>query len=109
MIQSKPSCWRESWLRRRTSTALWSWLTMRESTGTACALPLGVIKYLEDHTEHSEGNFHFAAGAFPPAVAPFFPVSQHNRRGTRLCYWLGVGQHRAAGVCQCQGRSECSR
>jgi uncharacterized protein (UPF0210 family) len=34
-----------------------------------------VMKYLEDHTEHSEGNFHFAAGAFPPEVAPFFPVS----------------------------------
>ena len=26
----------------------------------------GVIKYLEEHTTHSEGNFHFAAGAFPP-------------------------------------------
>ncbi len=34
-----------------------------------------VMKYLEEHTAHSEGNFHFAAGAFPPAVAPFFPVS----------------------------------
>src|ERR1051326_1601346 len=34
-----------------------------------------VMKYLEEHTPHSEGNFHFAAGAFPPAVAPFFPVS----------------------------------
>ncbi|HET9284135.1 MAG TPA: DUF711 family protein [Candidatus Angelobacter sp.] len=34
-----------------------------------------VMKYLEDHTTHSEGNFHFAAGAFPPAIAPFFPVS----------------------------------
>src|SRR5215472_13096488 len=34
-----------------------------------------VMKYLEEHTTHSEGNFHFAAGAFPPAIAPFFPVS----------------------------------
>lgn len=34
-----------------------------------------VMKYLEDHTTHSEGNFHFAAGAFPPEIAPFFPVS----------------------------------
>jgi uncharacterized protein (UPF0210 family) len=40
-----------------------------------------VIKYLEDHTEHSEGNFHFAAGAFPPAVAPFFPVSHTSDAG----------------------------
>lgn len=34
-----------------------------------------VIKYLEDHTPHGEGNFRFAAGAFPPANAPFYPVS----------------------------------
>jgi uncharacterized protein len=40
-----------------------------------------VIKYLEEHTEHSEGNFHFAAGAFPPPVAPFFPVSQTSDAG----------------------------
>jgi uncharacterized protein len=40
-----------------------------------------VIKYLEDHTEHSEGNFHFAAGAFPPPVAPFFPVSHTSDAG----------------------------
>ncbi|HEV8491982.1 MAG TPA: DUF711 family protein, partial [Candidatus Angelobacter sp.] len=40
-----------------------------------------VIKYLEDHTEHSEGNFHFAAGAFPPPVAPFFPVSHTSDSG----------------------------
>jgi uncharacterized protein (UPF0210 family) len=40
-----------------------------------------VIKYLEEHTTHSEGNFHFAAGAFPPAVAPFFPVSYTSDAG----------------------------
>ncbi|MBZ5505231.1 MAG: DUF711 family protein [Acidobacteriia bacterium] len=40
-----------------------------------------VIKYLEEHTEHSEGNFHFAAGAFPPPVAPFFPVSHTSDAG----------------------------
>lgn len=33
------------------------------------------VKYLEDHTEHGEGNFRFAGGAFPPLNAPFFPVS----------------------------------
>jgi uncharacterized protein (UPF0210 family) len=33
------------------------------------------MKYLEEHTNRSEGNFRFAAGAFPPAYAPFFPVS----------------------------------
>ena len=40
-----------------------------------------VIKYLEEHTTHSEGNFHFAAGAFPPQVAPFFPVSYTSDAG----------------------------
>lgn len=34
-----------------------------------------VNKYLEDRTDHGEGNFRFAAAAFPPANAPFFPVS----------------------------------
>ena len=34
-----------------------------------------VNKFLEEHTTHSEGNFRFAAGAFPPVNAPFFPVS----------------------------------
>ena len=41
----------------------------------------GVIKYLENHTIHSEGNFHFAAGAFPPENAPFFPVSSTRGPG----------------------------
>lgn len=40
-----------------------------------------VIKYLEEHTPHSEGNFRFAAGAFPPAVAPFYPVSYTSGTG----------------------------
>jgi uncharacterized protein (UPF0210 family) len=47
-----------------------------------------VIKYLEDHTPHSEGNFRFAAGAFPPAIAPFFPVS----------HTWGAGHHFAIGL-----------
>jgi uncharacterized protein (UPF0210 family) len=40
-----------------------------------------VIKHLEDHTARSEGNFRFAAGAFPPAIAPFFPVSHTSGTG----------------------------
>ncbi len=40
-----------------------------------------VMKYLEEHTTHSEGNFHFAAGAFPPPIAPFFPVSHTSNGG----------------------------
>src|ERR1051326_6964551 len=48
---------------------------------TAVRAAARVVKYLEEHTEHSEGNFHFAAGAFPPAVAPFFPVSHTSDAG----------------------------
>src|SRR5579884_1771572 len=40
-----------------------------------------VNQYLEEHTEHSEGNFRFASGAFPPLVAPFFPVSHTSGAG----------------------------
>jgi uncharacterized protein len=40
-----------------------------------------VIKYLEEHTTHSEGNFRFAAGAFPPPIAPFYPVSYASGAG----------------------------
>lgn len=40
-----------------------------------------VMKYLEEHTARSEGNFRFAAGAFPPANAPFFPVSSVQDAG----------------------------
>ena len=47
-----------------------------------------VNKYLEAHTAHSEGNFRFAAGAFPPAVAPFFPVSYTSGSGHQFAVGL---------------------
>jgi uncharacterized protein len=47
-----------------------------------------VIKYLEDHTAHSEGNFRFAAGAFPPPIAPFFPVSYTSGPGHEFAIGL---------------------
>lgn len=43
-----------------------------------------VNKYLEEHTDHSEGNFRFASAAFPPAVAPFYPVSYTSGEGRRF-------------------------
>ena len=39
------------------------------------------IKYLENHTDRGEGNFRFAAGAFPPMNAPFYPVSSAQGAG----------------------------
>jgi uncharacterized protein len=40
-----------------------------------------VNKYLAEHTDHGEGNFRFAAAAFPPMNAPFFPVSYTQDAG----------------------------
>jgi uncharacterized protein (UPF0210 family) len=48
----------------------------------------GVNKYLEEHTSHSEGNFRFAAGAFPPAIAPFYPVSYTSGAGREFAIGL---------------------
>src|SRR5437016_3366008 len=47
-----------------------------------------VNKYLEEHTGHREGIFRFASGAFPPAIAPFYPVS----------YTAGPGKQFAVGM-----------
>jgi len=40
-----------------------------------------VMKYLEDHTDHSIGNFYFAAIANVPEYAPFYPASYHQGLG----------------------------
>ncbi len=40
-----------------------------------------VMKYLEDHTDHSVGNFRFAAIANVPAYTPFFPAAYHQGLG----------------------------
>lgn len=50
-----------------------------------------LVKYLEDNSPHSEGNFSFAATAFLPAYAPFFPGSWHDGPGHRFAVgWEGA-------------------
>src|ERR1035437_9718247 len=49
--------------------------------GKAVHAAAGVIKYLEDHTDHSLGNFRFAAIANVPAYTPFFPAAFHQGLG----------------------------
>ncbi len=44
----------------------------------------GVIKYLEDNTPHSEGNFRFAALATVPEYVPFFPAAYHDGFGRQF-------------------------
>lgn len=47
-----------------------------------------VMKYLEDHTDHSIGNFYFAAIANVPAYAPFYPASYHQGLGHQFAIAL---------------------
>ena len=47
-----------------------------------------VMKYLEDHTDHSIGNFYFAAIANVPAYAPFYPASYHQGLGRQFAIAL---------------------
>lgn len=41
----------------------------------------GIMKYLEDHTPHSQGNFSFAATALVPPGTPFYPASYYAGKG----------------------------
>src|SRR5258706_3485725 len=47
-----------------------------------------VMKYLEDHTGHSLGNFRFAAIANVPAYTPFYPASYHQGLGRQFAIAL---------------------
>ena len=48
----------------------------------------GAMKYLEDHTGHSLGNFRFAAIANVPQYTPFFPASYHDGIGHQFAIAL---------------------
>ena len=47
-----------------------------------------VMKYLEDHSDHSLGNFRFAAIANVPAYTPFYPASYHQGLGHQFALAL---------------------
>jgi uncharacterized protein (UPF0210 family) len=46
------------------------------------------MKYLEDHSAHSLGNFRFAAIANVPAYTPFYPASYHQGLGHQFAIAL---------------------
>jgi uncharacterized protein len=46
------------------------------------------MKYLEDHSAHSLGNFRFAAIANVPAYTPFYPASYHQGLGHQFAVAL---------------------
>ena len=41
----------------------------------------GLVKYVADHSEHSQGDFNFTATAMLAPYAPFFPGSYHTGSG----------------------------
>src|ERR1700682_3025844 len=47
-----------------------------------------VMKYLGGHTDHSLGNFRFAAIANVPAYTPFYPASYHQGQGHQFAIAL---------------------
>src|ERR1700681_4923462 len=47
-----------------------------------------LMKYLEDHTDRSIGNFYFAEIANVPAYAPFYPASYHQGLGHQFAIAL---------------------
>ena len=47
-----------------------------------------VMKKLEEATEHSQGNFRFAAVAMVPPVTPFFPAAFHTGFGHQFAIAL---------------------
>jgi uncharacterized protein (UPF0210 family) len=47
-----------------------------------------VVKKLEQTTEHSQGNFHFAAIAMVPPLTPFFPAAYHTGFGHQFAIAL---------------------
>lgn len=47
-----------------------------------------LIKYVESHSAHSQGNFNFAAAAMVEPYGPFFPVSYHDGAGHQFAIGL---------------------
>jgi uncharacterized protein (UPF0210 family) len=47
-----------------------------------------VIKYLEAHTPHSQGNFNFTAAALVPSGTPFYPASYFTGEGKQFAIAL---------------------
>jgi uncharacterized protein (UPF0210 family) len=47
-----------------------------------------VIKKLSETTDHSEGNWHFAANASVPPYSPFFPGAYHTGSGRQFAIGL---------------------
>ena len=54
----------------------------------AIAAAAEAIKYLEEHSPHSQANFNFSATAMLPPLAPFYPGSYHTGAGHQFAVGL---------------------
>ena len=54
----------------------------------AIAAAAQVIKYLEEHSPHSQANFNFSATAMLQPLAPFYPGSYHTGAGHQFSIGL---------------------
>jgi len=52
------------------------WKTIRESAK--------LVRYLTDHSPHSQGNFQFTASAMLKPLGPFYPGAWHNGAGKQF-------------------------
>jgi uncharacterized protein (UPF0210 family) len=74
-----------------TSTNLFGSVVVAGSDGVhwkAVHAAADIMKYLEDHTEKSLGNFRFAAIANVQAYTPFFPAAYHQGLGHQFAIAL---------------------
>jgi uncharacterized protein len=56
--------------------------------GSALRAAARMVKYIEDHSPESQGNFSFTAAAMMPEYAPFYPASYHTGPGHRFSVGL---------------------
>ena len=47
-----------------------------------------IVKYLEENTPHSQGNFNFTAAALVPSGTPFYPASYYTGEGKQFAVGL---------------------
>jgi uncharacterized protein len=68
-----------------------------------------VMKFLEEHTPHSQGNFNFAATALVPPLTPFYPGSYHTGIGHQFAIALQSANVVAEALVSAQGPVEARR
>jgi hypothetical protein len=75
----------------------------------AIAASAEVIKYLEEHSPHSQANFNFSATAMLQPLAPFYPGSYHTGAGHQFALGLESANVVAEALASASGFSSASQ